>query len=128
MKSSHTQPSRRQFLRGTLAGAAGLATMPAWSRAAGANGDVRVAVIGFKSRGNGHINSLLKIPGVRLAALCDVDQAVMDKKVAELAKKNITPKTYVDFRKCCEDPEIDAITIATPNHSHTLIALTGFST
>ncbi len=127
MKSPQTQPSRRQFLRGTLAGAAGLAAMPTWSRAAGANGDVRVAVIGFKSRGNGHINSLLKIPGVRLAALCDVDQNVIDKKIADLAKQNISPKTYTDYRECCADPEIDAITIATPNHNHTLIALTAIA-
>ncbi|HRJ08585.1 MAG TPA: Gfo/Idh/MocA family oxidoreductase [Prosthecobacter sp.] len=122
-----TNTSRRAFMRGTLAGAAGLATLPAWAKPIGANGDVRVAVIGFKSRGNGHISSLLKIPGVRLAALCDVDSEVMDKKVAELAKKDIKVKQYKDFRECCADPDIDAITIATPNHSHTLIALTGLA-
>ncbi|HEY1081498.1 MAG TPA: Gfo/Idh/MocA family oxidoreductase, partial [Prosthecobacter sp.] len=119
--------SRRTFLRGTLAGAAGLATLPSWAKPIGANGDVRVAVIGFKSRGSGHISSLLKIPGVRLVALCDVDSAVMEKKVAELAKKDIKVKQYKDFRECCADPEIDAITIATPNHSHALIALTGLA-
>jgi hypothetical protein len=74
-----TQTSRRTFLRGTLAGAAGLATLPAWAKPIGANGDVRVAVIGFKSRGSGHISSLLKIKGVRLVALCDVDSAVLEK-------------------------------------------------
>lgn len=119
--------SRRTFVRGTIAGAAGLATLPSWAKPLGANGDVRVAVIGFKSRGSGHINSLLKIPGVRLVALCDVDSEVMDKKVAELAKKDIKVKTYKDYRECCADPDIDAITIATPNHSHTLIALTGIA-
>lgn len=119
--------SRRTFLRGTLAGAAGLASLPSWAKPIGANGDVRVAVIGFKSRGSGHISSLLKIPGVRLVALCDVDSAVMEKKVAELAKKDIKVKQYKDFRECCADPEIDAITIATPNHSHALIALTGLA-
>lgn len=119
--------SRRTFLRGTIAGAAGLATLPSWAKPLGANGDVRVAVIGFKSRGSGHISSLLKIPGVRLVALCDVDSAVMEKKVAELAKKDIKVKQYKDFRECCADPEIDAITIATPNHSHALIALTGLA-
>ncbi|MEN3942458.1 Gfo/Idh/MocA family oxidoreductase [Prosthecobacter sp. SYSU 5D2] len=119
--------SRRTFVRGTIAGAAGLATLPTWAKPLGANGDVRVAVIGFKSRGSGHINSLLKIPGVRLVALCDVDSEVLDKKVAELAKKDIKVKTYKDYRECCADPEIDAITIATPNHSHTLIAMTGIA-
>jgi predicted dehydrogenase len=127
MNSSPSFSSRRRFLGGTLAGAAGLASMSTWSRAAGANGDVRVAVIGFKSRGRGHIGSLLKIPGVRIVALCDVDSDVLEGQVKELAKKQIKVKAYKDFRECCADPEIDAITIATPNHSHTLIAMTGIA-
>lgn len=113
--------SRRRFLQTSLAGAI---SMPAWGAPLGANGDVRVAVIGFRGRGGGHIKELLKVPGVRLVALCDVDSAVVDKKVAELAKQNITVKTYRDFRECCADKDIDAVTIATPNHSHVLIALT----
>jgi len=119
--------SRRSFVRGTLAGAAGLATLPTWAKPISANGDVRVAVIGFKSRGGGHISSLLKIPGVRLVALCDVDADVMAKQVQSLAKKDIKVKEYKDFRECCADPDIDAVTIATPNHSHTLIAMTAIA-
>ena len=92
-----------------------------------AGGDIRVAVIGFRGRGSGHIKELLAIPGVRLVALCDVDQEVIDKKVAELAKKNITVKTYRDYRECCADKDVDAVTIATPNHSHVLIALTALA-
>ena len=125
MNSANT--SRRTFVQGTIAGAAGLATLPSWAKTIGANDDVRVAVIGFKSRGSGHISSLLKIKGVRIVALCDVDSDVLDKKVAELAKKDIKVKPYKDFRECCADPDIDAITIATPNHSHTLIALTAIA-
>ena len=121
------QASRRQFLRTTLAGAASLASMPSWASPLGANADVRVAVIGFNGRGAGHIKELLAIPGVRLVALCDADQAVIDKRVAELAKKNITVKTYRDFRECCADKDVDAVTIATPNHSHVLIALTALA-
>ena len=116
-----TTTSRRRFLASSLAGAVAL---PAWSAPLGANGDIRVAVIGFRGRGSGHIKELLKVPGVRLVALCDADQAVIDKKVADLAKDNIQVKTYRDFRECCADKEIDAVTIATPNHSHVLIALT----
>jgi predicted dehydrogenase len=113
--------SRRRFLASSLAGAV---TLPAWAAPLGANGDVRVATIGFRGRGRGHIKELLKVPGVRLVALCDVDQDVIDKQVAALAKENITVKTYRDFRECCADKDIDAVTIATPNHSHVLIALT----
>ncbi|MBB5036679.1 Gfo/Idh/MocA family protein [Prosthecobacter dejongeii] len=127
MNSANT--SRRTFLRGTVAGAAGLATLPTWAKPIGSNGEVRVAVIGFKSRGSGHIGSLLKIPGVRLVALCDVDSEVMAKQVAALGKREtpIKVKQYKDFRECCADPDIDAVTIATPNHSHTLIALTAIA-
>lgn len=113
--------SRRRFLQTSLAGAAAL---PAWARPLGANSDVRVAVIGFRGRGSGHIKELIARPGVRLVALCDVDQEVIDKRVAELARKNLTVKTYRDFRECCADRDVDAVTIATPNHSHVLIALT----
>ena len=54
------QSNRRQFIGGAL-GAAGLATMPTWAKAIGANDEVRVAVIGFNGRGGGHISSLLAI-------------------------------------------------------------------
>ena len=127
MQTHPNQTTRRTFIRGTVAGAAGLAALPSFSAPLGANADVRVAVIGFNGRGAGHIKSLLEIKGVRLVALCDVDDKVMEKQVASLAKKNITVKQYKDFRECCADKEIDAITIATPNHSHTLIAMTGIA-
>ncbi len=121
------QTSRRTFIGGTIAGAASLATLPTWAKPLGANAEVRVAVIGFNARGAGHIKSLTEIPGVRIVALCDVDSAVMDKHVAALDKKGIKVKQYKDYRECCADPDIDAITIATPNHNHTLIALTGIA-
>src|SRR5688572_23872845 len=113
--------SRRRFLQTSLAGAV---TLPAWAKPLGANGDVRVAVIGFRGRGGGHIKELLALPGVRVVALCDVDQQVIDKKVEVFAKQNLQVKTYRDFRECCADKDVDAVTIATPNHSHVLIALT----
>jgi hypothetical protein len=67
----HATTSRRRFLQTTLAGAVSL---PAWAAPLGSNSDVRVATIGFRGRGKGHIKELLKVPGVRLVALCDVDQ------------------------------------------------------
>jgi predicted dehydrogenase len=99
--------SRRRFLATSLAGTV---SIPAWSAPLGANGDIRVAVIGFRGRGGGHIKELLKIPGVRVVALCDVDQSVIDKRVAELAKDNVQVKTYRDFRQCCADKDVDAVT------------------
>ncbi|TLD68603.1 Gfo/Idh/MocA family oxidoreductase [Phragmitibacter flavus] len=124
MKTTTNNINRRTLLRSSLYAGTALA-LPTWSRAAGANGDIRVAVIGFKSRGAGHINTILGLQneGVRLVALCDVDSDVMDKQVEKLAKKDIKVKTYSDYRKLIEDPEIDAVTIATPNHTHTVITL-----
>ena len=121
-----TTLKRRDVLRSTLYAGTALA-LPAWSRAAGSNGDIRIAVIGFNGRGSGHIGDLLKIEGVRLVALCDVDSDVLEKKVEMLKKKNIEVKSYTDYRKLMEDKDIDAVTIATPNHTHTLIALAGLA-
>ena len=89
----------------------------------GANDDIRVAVIGFRGQGSGHIRRLRTIPGVRLVALCDVDPAVLAAKAEELSRENVVVETYTDVRKLLESPEIDAITTATPNHWHALIGI-----
>jgi predicted dehydrogenase len=117
---------RRDMLRSSLYAGAAL-TMPAWSKALGANGDIRVAVIGFNGRGQGHIKSLEAIPGVRIVALCDVDNNVLQEGVEKQGKKNNTVTAYTDYRKLVLDPEVDAVTIATPNHTHTLIAMTAIA-
>ena len=127
MQTNQNPTSRRTFIRGTVAGAAGLVASRAFSAPIGANGDVRVAVIGFNGRGGGHIKSLEEIPGVRIVALCDVDSNVLAKGVASQAKKNNTVTAYTDYRKLMLDPEVDAVTIATPNHTHTLIAMTAMA-
>jgi predicted dehydrogenase len=85
------------------------------------NDTVRVAVVGFNGRGRAHISAYLKIPNVEIAALCDVDQSVVDrgcKMIEDAGKKK--PATYADFRKLLEDKSIDAVSIATPNFHHTL--------
>lgn len=110
--------TRRNFLKTVAASAAAASLGPvSWARAAGANGDIRVAVIGFRSQGSGHINTLNKMKGVRLVALCDVDKQVLAKKAADLGG-NI--QTYTDMRQLFDNKEIDAVSIATPNHWHGL--------
>lgn len=110
--------SRRDFLKTAGVSAAALALTPlSWARAAGANDDIRMAVIGFRSQGAGHIDTLSKMKGVRVVALCDVDQQVLDKKAKELGG-NV--QTYADVRKLLENKDIDAVSIATPNHWHAL--------
>ncbi len=110
--------TRRNFLKTAAVGAAAFSLDAlTWSRAAGANGDIRVAQIGFRSQGAGHISTLRKMKGVRLVALCDVDRHVLEGKAAELGG-NIA--TYTDIRKLLENKDIDAVSIAVPNHWHAL--------
>jgi len=119
MQIHHSSSSRRQFIRGSLATATGLAAMPTWAAPSGANGDIRVAVIGFNGRGAGHIKSLEEIPGVRIVALV-MWTPMCSPRASRASEKNNTVTAYTDYRKLMLDPEVDAVTIATPNHTHTL--------
>jgi predicted dehydrogenase len=116
--------SRRHFLS-TSALAGAFTFIPSPVRAASsANGDLRVCLIGFNGRGKGLAGELLKCKNARLVALCDVDSAVLDSYASELEKKEIKVIKFKDYRKACESKEIDAVIIATPNHTHSLIATT----
>lgn len=113
--------TRREFMAAT--GSAMLwGTNRAW---AGANDRVRVAVIGIHGMGQSHIQAYGKLPNVEVAALCDVDES----QFAPVITKHFTdkglkaPKTYTDLRKLYEDKEIDAVSVVTPNHWHTLAAI-----
>ncbi len=115
---------RRTFLS-TSALAGAFALTPSFARAANsANGDLRVCLIGFHSRGKALADELLKCKNAKLVALCDVDSDVLDSFASELDKKGIKVAKYDDYRKVCEAKDIDAVIIATPNHLHTLIATT----
>jgi predicted dehydrogenase len=120
-----TPQSRRAFLRNSvLLAAAGTAlSARSWAQVAGANGDVRVAVVGLNGRGKAHVSSLSKLAGVRIVALCDVDTAVLEKAKASLGAAGSSVKTFVDIRELLTMPGLDAITIATPNHWHSLAAI-----
>jgi len=111
---------RRAFLKTTLAGTAAFLTARAWAQAAGANGDVRVAVVGLNGRGREHLRQLRAVSGVRIVALCDVDTAVLDRTAEALAKDGLAPEKFTDLRRLLDWPDVDAVTIATPNHWHAL--------
>ena len=85
------------------------------------NDTVNVAVIGIRNRGRDHYRTLLKIPNVRIATLCDIDNRFFMETVAEVEKlAGYKPGTETEFRKVLEDKNIDAVSIATPNHWHAL--------
>lgn len=118
--------TRRGFIAGAAAtaGAATLWSRNATLRAAGANDAVRVAVIGIGGRGSGLLGEALKVPGVRIAALCDADQKHVDARVASLAKQNVKVDLATqDLRKVLESKDVDAIVTATPNHWHSLLVV-----
>jgi hypothetical protein len=111
--------SRRSFLTGTLAAGSGLALAP-HARALGANDDIRVAVVGFRGQGSLHLRLLRELSGVRVVAVCDVDQSVLDRERQRSGGKTAT---YTDVRKLLEDKNIDAVTTATPDHWHALVTI-----
>ncbi len=85
------------------------------------NDTINVAVIGIRSRGKDHYNALAKIPNVKIATLCDIDQSLLPEAVAEVEKlTGHKPGTETEYRKVLDDQDIDAVSIATPNHWHAL--------
>ena len=112
--------SRRSFLKSSLAGAAACTLSPrSWSQVSGANDRVRVAVVGINGRGESHISEFGKMPDARVVALCDVDLHVLERRAQQLEGV----QKYQDVRKLLENKEVDAISIATPNHWHSLITI-----
>ncbi|MBD3267500.1 gfo/Idh/MocA family oxidoreductase [bacterium] len=119
-KKSNT--TRRTFLSQSVAAGTALGMWganPAW---AGANERVRVAVVGIRSHGFGsHIKSYPKIKNVEVAALCDIDENLYPKRLDWFKQNNLPiPKTYYDIRHLLDDKDIDAVSVATPNHWHAL--------
>ncbi len=115
--------TRRNFMKHSMAAGIGLTMASPFSRARGANNDIRVAVVGIKGRGGSHIKEFGKMSGVRVVALCDVDRKVLNGRAKAFTDRNEKVDTYVDIRELLEDKNIDAVGIATTNHSHSLITV-----
>lgn len=84
---------------------------------------VNVGVIGINGMGWSNLQAILKISGVNLVALCDIDKNIIDKRLAELAKMNIEVskiKIFNDHRNLLDLKEVDAVIIGTPDHWHCL--------
>lgn len=112
---------RRKFLQNTGMFAAGSLLVPASLQAAkkiAANEKINIGAIGINGMGWSDVRAILKNPEAQLVAICDVDKSVLDKRMAELAKENIKPTTYGDYRKLLDDKNVDAVVIGTPDHWH----------
>lgn len=87
------------------------------------NDELRVAVIGIRSRGRGHIGGMHKQEGVRVVAVCDVDTSFLEREKKAFAERGETVDTHVDLREVLDRDDIDAVTSATPNHWHSLLTI-----
>jgi predicted dehydrogenase len=116
---------RRDFLKTAgKAATLGAATLALGGRVLGSNDRVRVAICGLRGRGKDHLKGFTHVPGTEIAAFCDVDDSILNMRLGDMQKLALPkPKTYVDVRKLLEDKDIDAISIATPNHWHSLMAI-----
>jgi len=122
--------SRRDFLKAEARTGSGLATVSGMAvlgrsgRVVGANDRVQIAVVGLHGQGFAHVQEYAKLPDVAIAAVCDVDENVLAEALAKVEKMGISkPKTYIDYRKLLDDKSIDAVSIATPNHWHSLMGI-----
>ena len=109
--------SRRDLLKTAAA-------MPALLSAQSPNDTVRVAVIGVGNRGSYLLRNILKVPGIKVVAICDLDAERLAKAEAAVTAAGNKPDTYTDFRKMLDErKDIDVTVIATPVDTHKMIAI-----
>jgi predicted dehydrogenase len=122
--------TRREFLDALAVGAAWLAagtTAKSYGRILGSNDRLNFAVIGLNGRGYAHLAALkANRSAARLSHVCDVDSNIL-RRFADGAQKELGEAVIAekDFRKILEQKDVDAITIATPDHWHTPMAIAG---
>ena len=122
-----TRQNRRSFLKTSLA-AAGASFVIAGTKSSGkvigANDTIRVGVAGLNGRGSSHVGEFAGMQGVEISYLIDPDTKTYGKHLKTIKDKaGNTPKTVRDVREALDDKNLDAISIATPNHWHSLMTI-----
>jgi predicted dehydrogenase len=122
--------TRREFLDTLAVGAAGLAvgsTAKSYSQILGSNDRLNFAVIGLNSRAYAHLSALkANRDAARITHVCDVDSNILAKfALSTQQEMGYAPATSKDFRTILQEKDVDAITIATPDHWHTPMAIYG---
>ena len=93
-------------------------------RILGANDRVRVGLIGLGGRGNDHLTEYLNLTGVDVAAICDVDPVAIEKAQGRIVGAGRpAARQFDDMRHLFDLPDIDVVSMATPNHWHALGAI-----
>src|SRR3954469_12227003 len=117
-----THPTRRDFLQ--AAAAVTLAGTKSAGRVLGANDVIRVGVCGIHGQGNAHIGQYLGLPGCQGTYLIDPDKSLWESRSKPIKEKyGVAPKCVADIREALDDPNLDAISVATPNHWHSLVTV-----
>src|SRR5260370_6936985 len=121
--------TRRTFLKGATAASAAfplvtIAGTKASPPVLGANDIIRVGVAGIHGQGNAHIEQYLGLKGVQVTHLIDPDSSLFESRSKAIKEKwGRAPTCVQDIRKALEDKNLDAISIATPNHWHSLMTI-----
>jgi len=119
-RRSFIQTSAKAVAGAGLAAALPLEALAKMKKGISANDKINVGVIGVNGMGWSDTSSFMKIPEINIAALCDVDDNVLNYRKYELAKSGKQTKTYSDYRKMLENKDLDVIIIGTPDHWHCL--------
>ncbi|OHB81402.1 MAG: dehydrogenase, partial [Planctomycetes bacterium RBG_16_64_10] len=124
-----SSPTRRTFLKRTVAAGAAFSTFTisgtkSSGTVLGANDTIRVGVAGIRGRGGSHIDSFAKMKGVQVSHLIDPDRSLFESRAKQVqAMTGTAPKCFQDIRAALDDKNLDAISIATCNHWHSLITI-----
>jgi len=122
--------TRRDFLDTLAVGAAGMAigaTAKSYSQIMGSNERLNFAVFGLNGRAYAHLSALkANKDSARISHVCDVDSNILEKFCGNVQKElGYSPATDKDYRKVLASKDVDAITVATPDHWHTPLAIAG---
>jgi predicted dehydrogenase len=115
---------RRTFLAGSAAAVATLSALSAARAADRPNDTIRIAVMGVRGRGVGHVSGFSAFEDVEIAYLIDPDENTFPKALAAVnARQKQPPKLEKDVRRALEDKSVDALAIAAPDHWHALATI-----
>jgi len=116
--------NRRNFIKTSAVAAAGVglaAGMPVAMNSCSPNEKLVCGAIGVNGMGFADLRSFLGQENTECAAICDVDENVLNRRLADTEKiQGTKPKGFTDYRKLLEEPGIDVIIIGTPDHWHCL--------
>ena len=123
---------RRDFIKKSVLGAAGITiggmgfSAKSYASIIGANERFRIAVCGLNGRGKNHISGFDELDNMELAYLVDPDKKVLEERIGEVKENTANGKRVkgvADVRTVLDDKNIDAISVATPNHWHSLMVI-----